>query len=55
MFTPDAAGTQASLFASSAEVVVRRIPRAAHAIVLERTAPMARAHALAWLGRRAGE
>lgn len=53
VFTADAADAQAAAFTASDAVELHRIPRAAHALTLERSGGQARAHTAAWLSRHA--
>jgi len=48
-FQEGAAEQQAGLFSASTAVTVHHVPRAAHALTLERAAPVTHAHVLGWL------
>lgn len=52
VFSAEARGRQAALFASSPDVQTTIIERAAHALTMERAAPNVRAHLLRWLAVR---
>lgn len=49
VFQEGAAEQQAGLFSASTAVTVHHVPRAAHALTLERAAPVTHAHVLGWL------
>lgn len=49
VFQDDAMAKQAALFDGSSEVTTRSIPKAGHALTLERSAPLVRAVAAEWL------
>lgn len=49
VFTTDASRRQAAAFSSSSQVEVHTVARAAHALTLERTAPLVRHHVVRWL------